>query len=117
MENSLNAVEKLIQKVEIYCKTTLELYKYETANTLVKAVSSLFVIKVVSSILFFFMLFLSIGSALWIGEELGTIYYGFFAVASFYLVIAILLLLFRKVLIKNPITSFVINKLKSENIL
>jgi hypothetical protein len=117
MESTFNAIEKLIQKVETYCKTSLELFKYEAANKVVKAASFLSVIQILSSIIIFATLFTNIGLALWIGQLLGEIYFGFFAVALFYLVLALFLFIFRKALIVKPTEDFVIRKLKSENFL
>jgi hypothetical protein len=48
---------------------------------------------------------------LWLGELLGETYYGFFSIALLYLVIALLLYIFKNEWIKKPISNFVIDQL------
>ncbi|MBX9733019.1 MAG: hypothetical protein K2X37_03075, partial [Chitinophagaceae bacterium] len=55
-----------------------------------------------------FMLFLNLGLALWIGKILGEIYYGFFAVAGFYCIAAILYYFFMLKWIKKCVGNTVI---------
>ena len=65
------------------------------------------------SILFFFLLMLfvlmvSIGTALWMGEKMGKAYYGFFIVSLFYVLLALLLYAFKKPMVKTPIVNYII---------
>lgn len=117
MENSFTAIERLYQKVETYCKTTLELLKYESAEKLIMILSNVIIYKLLSTVLVFSILFLSAGLALFVGNEMGEIYYGFLAVGGLYMILLIVLFLFRDAIIKNPVSNFVISKLKTENIL
>jgi len=57
-----------------------------------------------------FFLILNIGVALWLGELLGKSYYGFFIVAGFYALLALIFSIFRKQLIKNPVNNSIIEQ-------
>jgi hypothetical protein len=58
-----------------------------------------------------FIVILSIGFSLWIGELLGKTYYGFFTIGGFYVVLAILMHYFRHPWLKLPISNSVIKQL------
>jgi ABC-type transport system involved in cytochrome bd biosynthesis fused ATPase/permease subunit len=57
-----------------------------------------------------FALVLNIGIALWLGELLGKNYYGFFIVAVFYLLSAIVLHFFLHNWIKKPVSNLIITQ-------
>jgi hypothetical protein len=117
MENSTTTIEKLIEKAEIYSKTTLELCKFQAVNKSADIFSNIAVKLTISLVVVLFLLMLNVGLALCIGKVLGEIYYGFFAVAFWYFCVAILLYIFRDEWIKNPVSNFIINKMKNENAL
>jgi hypothetical protein len=117
MENSTTTIEKLIQKAEIYSKTTLELCKYEAVNKSADIFSNLAVKITLGLVVVLFLLMFNVGLALWIGKELGEIYYGFFAVSFWYFCLTILLYIFREEWVKTPVSNFIINKMKNENVL
>jgi hypothetical protein len=111
MTNEATPVEKLIEKMSVYSKTSVEVYTlsavYKTANIY----SSLAVKLVLSIVVALFFLFLSIGLSLWIGSLLGKAYYGFFIVASVYLLVFLLIYIFRNSWIKRAASNFIISTL------
>ncbi|MEO8234128.1 MAG: hypothetical protein ABI549_01835 [Flavobacterium sp.] len=113
MENSTTTIEKLIEKAEIYSKTTLELFKYEAVYKSADIFSNLAVKLAISIVVVLFLLLVNIGLALWVGEYLGETYLGFFVIAFGYLCLAILLYIFREKWVKNPVSNFIINKMKN----
>jgi hypothetical protein len=117
MENGTTALETLFEKTVVYAKTSLELYKLEVVHKASNIISSVTVGLIVFFVVVLFSLFLNIGMALLLGEWLGKFYYGFFAMAFIYIILAILFLLFQNRLIKNPICNFIIRKMikKDEN--
>jgi hypothetical protein len=117
MENGTTALETLFEKTLAYAKTSFELYKLEAVYKSVNIISSVTVGLIVFFVVVLFSLFLNIGMALLLGEWLGKFYYGFFAMAFIYMILAILFLLFQDQLIKNPICNFIIRKMikKDEN--
>ncbi len=112
MENSITTIEKLIEKAEIYSKTSIELCKLEAVNKTVDVFSNMAVKIVLMSVVVMVILFGNIGLAFWIGQELEQVYYGFFTIAFVYLCFSILIYIFKKEFIKNPVSKFIINKLK-----
>jgi len=110
MDEQSGLIESLIEKGEQYGKTTLELLKLKTLDKSADAASNLvsWLIVVIFAVLFF--LILNIGVALWLGEVLGKSYYGFFVVAGFYGLLALVFGIFRKQLIKKPVNNSIINQ-------
>lgn len=110
MEGQESLFESLIEKGEQYGKTTIELLKLKTLDKSSDVVSNLisWAIVIVLTVLFF--LILNIGVALWIGELLGKSYYGFFAVAGFYALLAIIFGIFREQLIKRPVKNSIVSQ-------
>ena len=111
MENS-TTIEMLIEKAEIYSKTTLKLCKYEAIYKSADIFSSLAAKLAIFIVVVIFSLLANVGLALCVGKYLGEIYLGFFVIAFGYLCLAILLYIFREEWIKTPVSNFIINKLK-----
>ncbi len=110
MEQESN-IEQLMLKVKDYAKTYIELIKLESIAKFSKVVASatwrtFLLIFVLTS-----LLFLNIGAAFWVGDLLGKMYYGFFVIAGFYLVLALIAFVGRNVFIKKPLTDLIIKKL------
>lgn len=110
MDERESSIEALIEKGEQYGKTTLELLKLKTLEKSSDVVSDLasWIIIVIFVSLFF--LVLNIGVALWIGDLLGKSYHGFFIIAGFYALLALLFSVFRKQLIKNPVNNSIVTQ-------
>ena len=110
MDEQAGLIESLIEKGEQYGKTTLELLKLKTLDKSADVASNLvsWLIVLIFAVLFF--LILNIGVALWLGELLGKSYYGFFIVAGFYALLALIFSIFRKQLIKNPVNNSIIEQ-------
>ncbi len=114
MEDS-TTIEKLIEKSEIYARTSLELCKYEAVYKSADLFSNLAIKMAVTIVVVLSLLFINVGLALWIGQQMNNIYSGFFIIAFVYLFFAILLYVFRKNWIKIPVSNFIINKMINEN--
>ena len=84
MEENGKLIESILEKSAEYGKTTFELVKLKALDKTTDEVSSLFPSSIVLTLISIFMLFLNFGLALWLGEILGKIFYGFFVVAAFY---------------------------------
>ena len=115
MENTTATIEKLIEKAEVYSKTTLELCKcnaiYKAANVFSSLAIRLVLLLVAVSI----SVMVNIGLALLLGEFLGKTYYGFFLIAAFYVLVGLVIYLFRKQWIKHPVSNFIISQILSKN--
>ena len=113
MKDKVILLEMLLEKVEEYVATSVELYKLKAIDKLTDvfaSITSRIVIFVVISLSF---LLLSLGACFYFGEILGKVYYGFFAVAGFYFVIAIIILLLRSQ-IEIAFNNYVINQIFKE---
>lgn len=116
MEDKASSIELLFEKAERYAKTNVDLLKLKAIGTSADVVSTLtskFIVALVVSIV---LILVNIGLALWIGEETGKLFYGFFIVASFYVVLALVLHFFREKLIKTPVNDSIITQLMKEKI-
>ncbi|MNG19862.1 hypothetical protein D3C84_1040680 [compost metagenome] len=116
METNATTNENLnmYEKAEDYTKTSLELIKLKTVAASADVLSSLTSKIAVGAVVAFFTLFLNIGISLWIGKELGEYFYGFFIVALFYLIVAIVLLKTQHKLIKTPIGNMIVSSILKE---
>ncbi|MCE5174994.1 MAG: hypothetical protein LLF74_06345 [Bacteroidales bacterium] len=110
MDERETLIESLIEKGEQYGKTTLELLKLKTLDKTANVASDLvsWLIIVIFATLFF--LILNIGIALWLGDLLGKSCYGFFVIAGFYGILALVFGVFRKQLIKRPVNNSIITQ-------
>jgi len=111
MDNKATTIEMLFEKAEDYTRTTVELAKLNAIDKSTDVLSSLFSRITVLIVVAMFVLMFNIGLSIWIGELLGKIYYGYFAVAGFYLILSILLNNFKDQWLKMPVSNLIISKL------
>jgi hypothetical protein len=110
MEDKENIFESLLESVEDYSKTSIELLKLKVLDKTSDYASSLIPWLAAVFALFIFLLMLSIGVAFWLGEILGKNQYGFFLVAAFYGLTGIILYFFMHKWIKRRASDFIIRK-------
>lgn len=111
MDEREGLVESLLEKTENYGRTTLELIKLKALDQSAKVASEMVSWLIVFIFAALFFLILNIGIALWIGDLLGRSYYGFFVIAGFYAILALVFGIFRKQLIKKPINNSIITQI------
>lgn len=110
METKASMFEPLLEKAEQYGKTNLELLKLKSLDKTADVTSTLISRSIQAIILSLFALTLNIGLAFWIGELLGKNYYGFFVVAAFYALVAIILIIIHP-FIKKRVQNSVIKQM------
>ncbi len=110
METKTNLIEPLIEKAEAYGKTRFEILKLKTLHKTADVTSTLVSRSLFTILVSFFALTINIAIALWLGEILGKMYYGFLVVASCYALAAIILLIIHPY-IKRRINNAVIKQL------
>jgi len=108
MENIASDIELLYKKAEQYSKTSFELLQLNTIDKTSDVISSLSVVISISVIVAMFTLFINIGISLLIGRLLNDYALGFFLISGFYFVVAIVVFIFRKTLIKIPIDNLIV---------
>lgn len=112
MEDSKgNTFEILLESAQDYIKTSITLYKLNTVNKVLSAVSALISKSVVILFLSLFILIASIGAALLLGEKLGQIWYGFMIVAGFYGIVAIIISIFLNNWFNRIISNFLLKQI------
>lgn len=110
MENPANQIESLVERVEAYTKSTLELSKLKSVEMFSLVVPEFISRLSILLMLSLFGLVFNIGIALLLGEWLGKSYYGFFIVAAFYLIAGIVLHFFLRRWIKKPFSELIITQ-------
>ena len=111
MENIATNIERLYEKAENYTKTSIELVKLLAIDKTSEIISSLAVVISIAFIIAMFSLFLNIGIAIWIGNNLNDMSAGFLIVSGFYLIAGIVVYIFRRNWIKGPIDNLIVGKL------
>jgi ABC-type multidrug transport system permease subunit len=110
MEDNAKLIESLIEKATDYGKTTFELVKLRAIDKTSDVVSSFIPSSIVFVLIMSFVLFFNLGFAFWLGEILGKTYYGFFIVAGFYGILAIVLRLLMYKWLKKLVGNYIIKK-------
>jgi len=110
METPDSPIESLLERLETYSKTSIEVYKLKLLESTTRVITYLVPRISVIIMLSLFALVLNIGIALYLGELLGKIYYGFFIVAAFYLLAALILHFFLFAWIKKPLGNLIIKQ-------
>jgi fatty acid desaturase len=111
MEENTKLIESLIERAAEYGKTSIELVKLNAVDKTSDMVSSFIPHTVVFVFIASFMIFFNLGLAFWIGEILGTVYFGFFVVASFYIVSGMVVHFFLHKRFKKYIYNAIIKQL------
>jgi|SRR5688572_24338627 len=111
IEERKEMIEDLFEKIEEYVKTNIELAKLKATDKVAEIVGTIATQVAIIILAFFFFLMLNIGIAFWIGTEMGQTHYGFLIVAAFYAVILGILFIFRKSIIKTPVSNAIISQI------
>ena len=117
MENIATDIELLYNKAEKYTKTSFELLQLNTIDKTSDVISSLAVVTSMVIIVAMFILFINIGISLLIGKLLNDYAMGFFLISGFYFIVALIVFVFRKTLIKIPIDNIIVSKLLKDKII
>jgi len=117
MDNSRPLLEKAGETFgyfQDYVEKRLELLQLELTERVIRILSVLITAFLLLSIISLFLLFISISAAFFIGEHLGSPATGFLAVGGIFGLLALLLYVFRKPLIVQPILSMIIGEFREE---
>lgn len=107
-------IEILFEEATAYSKTTIELIRLVAISKTADLLSLITAGLVITLITAVFAVFMNIGVAMWLGEVLGKLYYGYFIVGGFYGLLALLLVGLRKQLIIRPINNAIITLLQKD---
>lgn len=111
MEEAPGTLESLIENVKAYIITTLKLTELKVVKSVTSAISALAALLTSVVLISILVIMISIGAGLWLGEILGKIYYGFFAVAGFYVIVIVLVRVFLQNWIKSLVGRSILKHL------
>jgi hypothetical protein len=110
MDDNSELLESLLDRATEYGKTSYELVKLKALDKSADIVSSLIPHSVVFVLIASFLLFFNLGLAFWLGELLGRVFYGFFVVAAFYVLTAIIIHFFMHKWLKRLVSNYFIQQ-------
>lgn len=110
MDKEVN-IDALFEKTTDYLENKVELIKLQAIDKSTDVVSGFSSKLILSTLIIFFLTLLNIGAALWIGDELGKTYYGFFVMAGFYLLVGLVFYAFRDKWLKEPLSNYMIKNI------
>ncbi|MFN0031000.1 MAG: hypothetical protein ACKVOR_02460 [Flavobacteriales bacterium] len=113
MESENSPITELFERTEAYTKTSYQLTKLKAVEVATTVVSTLLAKAIVALVVMLMLMVLSIGIAFWLGECIGTVYYGFFAVAAAYVIMGVVLNAFLLRWIRKPISDLLIKHMLS----
>lgn len=96
-------IKDLTGNVKEYLLLQLDLVKLIIAEKASRLLTTLLVVLAMFIIFLFLLTFLSLAFVLWFKDHVGEAYLGALIVAGFYLLLAVLLYLFRTALFVNPL--------------
>jgi len=111
MQDNAKLIETLFERTVEYGKTSFELVKLQALDKTTDVVSSFVPHSVVFVLVASFVLFFNVGLAFWLGEILGKVYFGFFVVAAFYGIIAIVIHFFMHKRLKKMVGNTMIKQM------
>ena len=110
MKLDLSFMEPLLEKVGHFGQLNIDLIKFKILDKMADLISSFIARFLLLLMISIFTIFFSIGVALWVGELLDKVYYGFFIVALFYGFIAIFMMYLQQS-IKMRMNNWIISKM------
>ncbi len=98
-----NNLQEVIDNIKQYVSLKTELYSLIILERLAGISTQVIVLLIILQLFFFFMLFLSFGFVHWFSTINGNQLTGYLIVASFYLILGVIVFVFRKQLFLNPL--------------
>jgi hypothetical protein len=114
-ENQHGTLSNIFENAGNYLESKVDLLKLKAVKKMSDVTSSL-VTKLTIVLLIAFVFFMAnIGLAMWVGDMMEKMYYGFFIVAGGYIIIALILYGFRRQLFKTPLHNRLIKMMLKED--
>lgn len=110
MKENSGIFKELIDNAEEYGRTSIELLKLKTLDIGSGLLSTWISRLIIAIFVLMFLFMLNIGVALWLGDLLGKVSYGFFIVAAFYGIIGLILYFPLGKYIKGRISDYIIKQ-------
>ena len=110
MKEDSSLTDNLFERLTKFAVTYVELIKLKAIDRTTEVVSAAAPDLITSSLMLVFLLFINVGVALWLGDILGKIYFGFMAVAGFYLVLGLVFHFFMRGWFKKVTGNYLIKQ-------
>jgi hypothetical protein len=105
-------IKRLFDQVKVYFNLRVGYLRLYIAEYLIRFFSSLVLSMVIFLFLFFVLVFGSFAFAYWFGELTGRWSVGFLIIAGFYVLLAVMFFVLRRVLIVKPFTKLIIKQME-----
>ncbi|MFM2424828.1 MAG: hypothetical protein RL747_372 [Bacteroidota bacterium] len=113
MENSPHILDPLMEKLENYSKSSVELIQLKIVEKIAKCAAAMYVNAILIGIFMLFVCFANVGFSIWLGKAMGELYLGFFCVAGFYGALGFVYSKvgskYQKVMLKKRMVSLLLN--------
>jgi hypothetical protein len=111
MEDNSKLIDTVLESAIDYGKTSIELAKLKAADRISDTVSTLLPQYIVFIVYATGIILFSFGLAFWLGDILGRLVYGFFAVAGLYIITGLVLHFFLKERLRKYFSGYIIRKI------
>lgn len=111
MQTTYDQLGDLVNKAKDIAETKAEIFKLKATHKISVTASTVITIAAIAFIAVLTIVVLSIGLAILIGNAMESMSSGFFIVGGFYLLVGLILALFRKQLIETPLSNIIIDKM------
>ncbi len=111
MDEEKSFTGNLYDQVEQYAKTTVELYKLKVAKTLSEVFASVATGFILWVLFLFILLFLSIGTAFYLGKVMGEWHYGFLSIAGLYIIAVVVIYIYRVKCLTRKLNDYIIKQI------
>jgi hypothetical protein len=110
-EHKSNLLGSLFETAGDYAETRINLFKLKAVDKSSEVVASFAAFIIIAIVVTSGTFILTVGLCLWLGSILGHIWYGFFIVGCFYMLIAVLLFVFKNRWLKGPVNDVIVKKI------
>ena len=101
MEDHSSLMDSLFERATEYGKTSFDLVKLKFVDKTSERISTFLPQIIIMLILSVVLLFINLGVVCWLGKIFGEFFYGFFAVAAFYILLSLVIYLFLRKWLKR----------------
>jgi len=115
MEESSNSLDQIITHAEDYLKTRQQLTQHIISEKVVVLTSTLVTAFVLFTVFVLAAVFGSLGLATWIARETNDPMLGYGLVGCGYSILGLLMLIFRKSILKTPLMNVIVKNIYNEN--
>lgn len=112
--NENNPVNEAPSQIKRYVNLRIDLLSLHFSKKMYRGLSIFILSAVIAFAILFFMFFASYSFIMWYDDYYGNASTGAFIVSGFYLALALLMFLFRKPLIYNPLKKSIYNRMEFE---